>query len=193
MNGSPLRRSIAVAAALALAPLAACSDSSKQSETGASQTPKSDSDTLAEALSKQSDLSNLSKALRDTGLSQVFDNSGSYTIFAPTNAAFGKLGDAGKALMQQDRRPVLTAILRDHIVPGYLTPEDIGTAIDAQGGRAKVQTMGDHKLSFTREGKGYQVTAEDGSTATIAGEAVTASDGVAIPVDGFLKKPSPGG
>lgn len=190
MIGSPLRRAVTVATALALAPLAACSNGSK-SETTASQTPGPASDTLAEALSRQDDLSSLSKALRDTGLSQVFDDSGSYTIFAPTNAAFGKLGDAGKALMQQDRRAMLAALLRDHIVPGYLTPEDIGTAIDAQGGRAKVQTMGDHKLSFTREGKGYQVTAEDGSTAMISGDAVTASDGVAIPVDGFLKKIDP--
>jgi uncharacterized surface protein with fasciclin (FAS1) repeats len=80
------------------------------------------------------------------------------------------------------------AVLRDHIVPGYLTPDDIGTAIDAQGGRVKVQTMGDHKLTFTREGKGYRVAAEDGSSAMIAGNATTASNGVAIPVDGVLKK-----
>lgn len=83
---------------------------------------------------------------------------------------------------------MLTAVLRDHIVPGYLTPDDIGAAIDAQDGQVKVQTMGDHKLAFTRDGQGYRVTAEDGSSATIAGDTTTASNGVAIPVDGVLKK-----
>jgi uncharacterized surface protein with fasciclin (FAS1) repeats len=139
-------------------------------------------------MSKQDNLSTISAALQDTGLSQTFDSAGSYTIFAPIDDAFGKLGDTGKALQQPDQRAVLTAVLRDHIVPGYLTPDDIGTAIDAQGGRVKVRTMGDHTLTFTRDGNGYRIAAEDGSSAQIAGDATTASNGVAIPVDGVLKK-----
>ena len=180
-------RSLAIAAA-ALLPLTACSKDSSKSETDKTSTSTPAGDTLAAALSKQDDLSTLSAALRDTGLSQVFDNSGSYTIFAPNDAAFDKLGNAGKALNQPDQRAVLAAVLRDHIVPGYLTPNDIGTAIDAQGGRVKVETMGDHMLTFTRDGNGYRVTNEDGSSAMIAGDAVTADNGVAIPIDGVLKK-----
>jgi len=183
-----LRRSLAIAAAAALLPLGACSDKSDKADSGKTASSAPSGDTLAEAMSKQDSLSTLGGALRDTGLSQVFDSAGSYTIFAPTNDAFAKLGDAGKALRQPDQRAVLTAVLRDHIVPGYLTPEDIGTAIDAQGGRVKVKTMGDHQLTFTREGQGYRVAAEDGSSAMIAGDATTASNGVAIPVDGVLKK-----
>jgi uncharacterized surface protein with fasciclin (FAS1) repeats len=187
----PFRRSMALASAMALLPLGACSnDSGKDGgETAASSAPSGE--TLAQALNDAGDLSTLSEALRDTGLNQVFDNAGSYTIFAPTDAAFDKLGDAESTLMQQDRRAVLTAVLRDHIVPGYLTPNDIGTAIDSEGGRVKVQTMGDHKLTFTRDGDSYRVTNEDGSTATIAGAPLTASNGVAIPLDGVLKKLTP--
>nr|WP_166177183.1 fasciclin domain-containing protein [Altererythrobacter segetis] len=183
-----LRRPLAIAVAAALLPLAACSNNSDKADSEKTATPEPSGDTLAEAMSKQDSLSTLTGALRDTGLSEVFDNAGSYTIFAPTNDAFAKLGDAGKALRQADQRAVLTAVLRDHIVPGYLTPDDIGTAIDAEGGRVKVQTMGDHKLTFTRDGDGYLVAAEDGSTANIAGDATAASNGVAIPVDGVLKK-----
>ena len=184
----PLRRVLTVTAAAALLPLAACSDNSDQADSDKSATSAPSGNTLAEALSKQDSLSTLSGALRDTGLSQVFDSAGSYTVFAPTNDAFARLGDAGDALQQPDQRAVLAAVLRDHIVPGYLTPDDIGTAIDTQGGRVKVQTMGDHKLTFTRDGDSYRVAAEDGSSATIAGDATTASNGVAIPLDGVLKK-----
>lgn len=184
----PLRCSLAIAAAAALLPLGACSKNSDKADSDSPATARPSGDTLAEAMSKQNNLSALSGALRDTGLSQTFDSAGSYTIFAPTNDAFAKLGEAGKALQQPDRRAVLTAVLRDHIVPGYLTPDDIGTAIDTQGGQVKVQTMGDHKLTFTRDGDSYRVAAEDGSTATIAGDATTASNGVAIPLDGVLKK-----
>lgn len=178
----------ALAAAAALLPLAACSNDADNAQSGKTASAQPSGDTLAGEMAKQDDLSAVSGALRDTGLSQTFDSAGSYTIFAPTNDAFGKLGDTGKALRQPDQRAVLTAVLRDHIVPGYLTPDDIGTAIDAQGGRVKVQTMGDHKLTFTRDGSGYRVAAEDGSSAMIAGNATTASNGVAIPIDGVLKK-----
>jgi uncharacterized surface protein with fasciclin (FAS1) repeats len=183
-----LRRSMAIAAVTVLLPLGACSKEPDKADSAKTATPEPSGDTLAEAMSKHNDLSTLSAALRDTGLSQVFDNAGSYTIFAPTNVAFDKLGAPGKDLRQPEQRAVLAAVLRDHIVPGYLTPDDIGTAIDAQGGRVKVQTMGNHKLTFTRDGDAYRVAAEDGSTGKIAGDAVTASNGVAIPLDGVLKK-----
>jgi uncharacterized surface protein with fasciclin (FAS1) repeats len=180
-------------AAAAFVPLSACSQKDSEAPAGKTASPAPSDDTLATELSKMNNLTKLNAALRDTGLSQVFDNGGSYTIFAPTDAAFGKLGGAEAALMQHDQRAVLTAVLRDHIVPGYLTPDDIGAAIDSQRGQVKVQTMGDHKLTFTRQGEGYRVTSEDGSSALIAGNAVTASDGVAIPVDGVLKKPATAG
>ena len=183
-----LRRSLAIAALAALLALGACSKNSDEGDNGTAASSRPSGDTLAEAMSKQKTLSTVSGALRDTGLAETFDSAGSYTIFAPTDEAFAKLGDAGTSLRQPDQRALLTAVLRDHIVPGYLTPDDIGTAIDNEGGRVKVQTMGDHKLTFTRDGDGYRVAAEDGSTAMIAGEATTASNGVAIPLDGVLKK-----
>jgi uncharacterized surface protein with fasciclin (FAS1) repeats len=185
----PLALGLTLAAA-ALLPLTGCSQKSNEAASEKSASPAPSDDTLAAELAQTTDLSTLNHALRDTGLSQVFDNGASYTIFAPTDAAFDKLGGAAKSLMKQDQRAVLAAVLRDHIVPGYLTPDDIGTAIDSQGGQVKVRTMGDHKLTFTRDGNGYRVTSEDGSSAMIAGDPVAASDGVAIPVDGLLKKPA---
>jgi uncharacterized surface protein with fasciclin (FAS1) repeats len=189
----PLQRSLVAAAAVALLPLAACSKKTDDGAGSRAASPVPSDDTLAAELAKTADLSQLNGALRDTGLSQVFDNGAAYTIFAPTDAAFAKLGQGGKALMSQDQRAVLTAVLRDHIVPGYLTPDDIGTAIDAQGGKVNVRTMGDHKLTFTRDGSAYRVTSDDGSSALIVGDPVTSSDRDAIPVDRGLKNPPAAG
>ena len=83
----------------------------------------------------------------------------------------------------------MVAILRDHIVPGYLTPEDIANAIEQDDdGSVEMKTMGDHTLTFTQEGETITVASEDGSTALFAGEALRASNGVAIPLDGVLKQ-----
>jgi len=179
-------RPLATAAAASLLALAACSDGANDNSQADAASPSGD--TLAQAISQAGNLSTVTKAMGDSGLSQIFDGAGSYTIFAPNDQAFADLGEAGAGLGDPDQRAVMVAILRDHIVPGYLTPTDIESAIDSQGGAVAVGTMGDHTLRFTRDQGGVRVTNEDGSTAMLSGDALKASNGVAIPLDGVLKK-----
>lgn len=179
-------RPMATAAAAGLLALAACSDGANDNGQGDSGSPSGE--TLAQTISKADGLSTVTKAVGDSGLSQIFDGAGSYTIFAPSDQAFADLGEAGAGLGDPEQRAVMVAILRDHIVPGYLTPTDIESAIDSQGGSVKVETMGDHTLRFTRDDGGVRVTNEDGSSAMLSGGALKASNGVAIPLDGVLKK-----
>ena len=185
-NIRPFRRPLMAFAALSLLAASACSEDAEQGNEQASAEPSDD--TLAEALSGADDMSAVASALGDSGLAQVFDGAGSYTIFAPNDAAFDKLGEAGNALREPGQTAAMAAVLRDHIVPGYLTPADIEAALEAQDGRVKVETMGDHTLTFTRSGDGIMVTSEDGSRAMLTGTSLKASNGVAIALDGVLKK-----
>lgn len=179
-----LRHPAAALAAASLAALPACSsDEPAQEETG-----EPSEDTLAAAIADAEGLSVVSSALGNSGLAQVFDGAGSYTIFAPNDAAFSALGEAGTELRDPAQTAVMAAVLRGHIVPGYLTPQDIEAALDAQGGRVTVETMGDAALTFTRTDDGIRVRSADGSEAMIAGDALMARNGVAIPLDGVLKK-----
>lgn len=170
-------------AALALLAMPACS----ADEDGEPATAEPSEGTLAEAISGADGLSAVTSALGDTGLAQVFDGAGSYTLFAPDDAAFEALGENGEALREPDQRAVMAAVLRDHIVAGYLTPEDIEAALESQGGSVEVETMGDNRLTFTRAGDGIRVTSENGASAMLSGTALKASNGVAIPLDGVLK------
>jgi uncharacterized surface protein with fasciclin (FAS1) repeats len=146
-------------------------------------------ETLAVLLMEADGLSTVSEALGDTGLAQVFDGAASYTLLAPRDDAFDALGEAGEDLRSADQRAAMAAILRDHVVPGYLTPDDIRNAIEqADDGSVEMRTMGDHVLTFTGEGDEVTVTHEDGASARFAGEAVRAANGVAIPLDGVLKR-----
>ena len=180
----PSRRALAAMASLALLAVPACSTEEPAEQASTERTD----DTLAEAISDAGDLSVVAAALGDSGLAQVFDGAGSYTIFAPNDAAFEALGETGEALREPGQSAAMTAVLRDHIVPGYLTPTDIQAAIEAQGGAVKVETMGDHALTFTRANDGIRVTSEDGSAAMLTGDALKARNGVAIALDGVLKK-----
>ena len=182
---------IVAAFAAATLTLGACADEAAEEQAEQTGEAEPSGDTLAEALSGAEGLGTVSEALRDVGLTQVFDGAGSYTILAPSDEAFAALGETGEALTEPDQRAAMAAILRDHIVPGYLTPADIEAAIEAQGGTVQAETMGEQTVRFTRDGDGVRVTSEDGSTAMIAGEALRASNGVAIPLDGVLKSFSP--
>lgn len=188
MTHGNMRRPLAGAALAALAlALAGCSDD--PSAEGGEQTAEVSDETLAAVIADADGMSVASETLGDAGLSQVFDGGAAYTLLVPGDMVFDELGEAGEALRAPEQRPAMVAILRDHIVPGYLTPEDIGNAIElADDGSVEMTTMGDKTVTFTQEGDTISVAGEDGSTATFAGNAMRASNGVAIPIDGLLQR-----
>jgi uncharacterized surface protein with fasciclin (FAS1) repeats len=154
-----------------------------------SEAPEVSTATLAALIMEADGLSTVSGVIGDAGLAHVFDGAAAYTLLAPQDSAFEALGEAGEELRSDEQRAAMVAILRDHIVPGYLTPEDIGKAIEAaDDGNIQMRTMGDHVLTFTGDEDAITVSAEDGATARFAGEPLLGSNGVAIPLDGVLRK-----
>lgn len=146
--------------------------------------------TLAELLADAAELTTVSSAMGETGLSGVLDATPQYTVLAPTDAAFAAFApaDGTAAVSEEDQRAALAATLRAHILPGYLTTADINRAIDAaQGGAVTVNTMADTTVTFSREGTGIKVTAADGTSAQIAGPELDGTNGVLLPVDTVLK------
>ena len=177
------RESALPAAMAAVLMLAGCSgDSGTQEESAAAPSEE----TLAALIAGTDDLSVVSATLKDAGLAQVFDGVAAYTLLAPRDAAFDSLGEAGAALRSPEQRPAMVAVLRDHIVPGYLAPDDIAKAIELDDdGKVAMKTMAGHTLTFARDGGTITATSEDGATVRFAGDALRASNGVAIPVDGL--------
>jgi len=180
----------ALGAAL-LVGLSACGSGSKEATTA--QADDRADGTLAAALSDAPGMTTVTTALKSTGLSNVFDGGAAYTILAPDDDAFGALGAAGTDLQQPENSAAMAAILRDHILPGYLTVADIDAALKASGGRpVKMKTMGDTEVSFIREGDVLVVSTPDGARAKVEGNGLGASNGVVIPLDAVLRKLSAG-
>lgn len=178
-----MNRALVALAAATLA-LQGCSgdDGAEQEATEVS------TETLASLIMEADGLSTVAGVIGEAGLAEVFDGAASYTLLAPQDAAFDALGEAGDELRSPEERPAMVAILRDHIVPGYLTPADIANAVEAaDDGSVEMRTMGGHIVTFTGEGEAITVTAEDGASARFAGEALPGSNGVAIPLDGVLR------
>ena len=178
----------AAAALVSLALLGACT--AEENETAAGQEEPVDR-TLAVAIAQAEELSTVSSALSEAGLAGVFDGPGSYTVLAPQDAAFAKLGEGATALTADENQALLVAVLRDHILPGHVTPSSIREAIDQNGGRVSMRTLGEGNVEFSLDGEAITVTGDEGTRARIAGEALAANNGVVIPVDSLLKAPQP--
>ena len=72
------------------------------------------------------DHTTLVAAVKAAGLVDTLSGKGPFTVFAPTNAAFGKL-PAGtvETLVKPENKAMLTKILTYHVVPGRVTASQI--------------------------------------------------------------------
>ncbi|KPH64486.1 fasciclin domain-containing protein [Novosphingobium sp. ST904] len=173
--------------------LAACSGKDGAGEqagaTSAADGAMPASASLPDALDNTDGLQTVAEALKETGIEGVFREKASYTLIAPEDDAFAKLGDPAKQLTEADDHAALAALIKDHMLTGYMTPQDISAAIKAsKDGKIEIPTLGGGTLTFTQAGPTVTVTAEDGTQASFDGDPVAGGSSIAIPVNGVLKK-----
>jgi uncharacterized surface protein with fasciclin (FAS1) repeats len=121
--------------------------------------------------------STLVAALQAAGLDEVLASSGSYTVFAPTDAAFAAL-PAGTVEALLEDIPTLTSILLYHVVPGTVLAADVVTLNSAD----------------TLAGSPIYINADDGvvlnGSVNVTSTDITASNGVIHVIDAVLLPPT---
>jgi uncharacterized surface protein with fasciclin (FAS1) repeats len=126
------------------------------------------------------DHTTLVAAVKAAGLVDTLEGKGPFTVFAPTNAAFGKL-PAGTVdtLVKPENKATLTKILTYHVVAGKLE------AADLTDGKKLKTVEGEQLTVKLADGKVWIVDAKGGTAAvTIAN--VNQSNGVIHVVDTVL-------
>ncbi|HEX5184280.1 MAG TPA: fasciclin domain-containing protein [Allosphingosinicella sp.] len=126
-------------------------------------------------------------AVKAAGLVDTLSGPGPFTVFAPTNAAFGKL-PAGTvdSLVMPESRDALTRILTYHVVPGRLTAAAIAARIRAGHGMATLTTVQGESLTARMEGKWLVLTDAKGGMSRVTTSDVMQSNGVIHVVDTVL-------
>ena len=126
------------------------------------------------------DHTTLVAAVKAAGLVETLESKGPFTVFAPTNAAFGKL-PAGTVdtLVKPENKAALTKILTYHVVPGKLEASSL------TDGKKLKTAEGEELTVKLKDGKVWIVDAKGGpSLVTIA--TVNQSNGVIHVVDTVL-------
>jgi transforming growth factor-beta-induced protein len=118
---------------------------------------------LVDCASKAGKFGTLLKAAAAAGLADTLAKDGPFTVFAPTDEAFAKLGnDTITDLLKPENKAKLVGILKHHVVAGNV----LSTAATKL---TEAQTIGGTKLALKVDGKDL----------TVGGAKVTAADIVA--------------
>lgn len=126
-------------------------------------------------------------AVKAAGLVDTLNSAGPFTVFAPTDAAFGKL-PAGtvETLVKPESKETLTKILTYHVVAGKISSQDLVKMIKEGNGKATAKTVEGEELTFTLSGKKVVITDAKGGKATVTTANVYQSNGVIHVIDTVL-------
>jgi uncharacterized surface protein with fasciclin (FAS1) repeats len=169
-----------------LAPVHAEDKMMKKSEMSGEKTvmvggaPMYPSKNIVENAVNSKDHTTLVAAVKAAGLVDTLSSKGPFTVFAPTNAAFGKL-PAGTVdtLVKPENKATLTKILTYHVVPGKLE------AADLTDGK-KLTTVEGEILTVKASGGKVMLVDAKGGTSTVTIPNVNQSNGVIHVVDTVL-------
>lgn len=167
-----------------LAIVASISFSCSDDDTVSSSSPTDNS--ISGIASRTPELSILVDALTRADLVQTLSQNGSYTVFAPTNAAFTTfLSDNGYASLNEVPVNALKEILLNHVVSGALPSSSLSTGYVktlAKGSASTTNTLS----MFVNTASGVKLN----GIANVTTPNVTASNGVIHIVDAVIGLPT---
>jgi uncharacterized surface protein with fasciclin (FAS1) repeats len=133
------------------------------------------------------DHTTLVTAVKAAGLVDTLEGKGPFTVFAPTNEAFGKLPDGTVGtLVKPENKATLTKILTYHVVAGKMSAADLKKAVTAGNGKAELKTVEGEPLTVEDKGGKLELIDAKGGKSTITIADVDQSNGVIHVVDTVL-------
>jgi uncharacterized surface protein with fasciclin (FAS1) repeats len=149
--------------------------------------PMFPSKTIVQNAVNSKDHTTLVAAVKAADLVDTLSSPGPFTVFAPTNAAFGKLPPGTvQNLVKPENKATLTKVLTYHVVPGRLSAMDLAAKAKAGGGKAMLKTAEGEALTVTSKNGAVWLTDAKGGMSKVTIANVYQSNGVIHVVDTVL-------
>jgi uncharacterized surface protein with fasciclin (FAS1) repeats len=143
--------------------------------------------TIAVNVARAPNLTTFVSTMRAAGLDRTLAGAGPYTLFAPTNAAFGRLAPGTvDALLKPENKASLARLLDYLVVAGRVTTADLRDRIQAGGGSATLATIKGDPLTVTLTGAVLTLTDVHGNKSYIEAGDVPQANGLIQVVNGVL-------
>jgi uncharacterized surface protein with fasciclin (FAS1) repeats len=142
----------------------------------AAAAPAGGGDAVA-SLTSSDNYTAFSIAVRAAGLTETLEGAGPYTIFAPTNEAFGKIPSAQLDALMKDPAK-LASVLKGHVISGKMMKADVIKALTTGKGKATLKTLDGQDLTLSVANGKLQLADAKGNTALVTAFDLAASNGV---------------
>ncbi|MEM8846044.1 MAG: fasciclin domain-containing protein [Bacteroidota bacterium] len=145
------------------------------------------STSIVETTAKSDNHKLLAAAVKATNIDDILSESGPFTVFAPSDAAFQRFSaDKLQQLMSSNDKSKLKSLVSYHIVAGKLTASRILKALCRGNGKASFTTIQGKKLQAHMEGYDIILTDPLGNTAKITQADVNQQNGVVHEIDSVI-------
>lgn len=125
------------------------------------------------------DFSTLVTALTAADLVSALQGDGPFTVFAPNNAAFGKLDSATlNSLLEEENKAALAGILTYHVVSGKLAATDVVAALKKGNGKVTLPTLNGQNITVLQKDGKIWIQDAKGNYSEIIATDVMGSNGV---------------
>ena len=142
------------------------------------------SQTIVDTAVSNKDFSTLVTALKAADLVGALSGEGPFTVFAPNNAAFGKIdSETLGSLLKPENVKALSNILTYHVVSGKLMASDVANALKKGYGRTKLTSLnGQTFVARSKDGKIF-LKDQNGNMSEIIATDVVGTNGVIHVID----------
>lgn len=133
------------------------------------------------------DHTTLVAAVKAADLVTTLKSAGPFTVFAPTNAAFGKLPEGTvENLLKPENKATLAKILTYHVVSGNFDAAAVVDAITKGDGQVVLTTVSGGKLTASMDMGKVKLTDESGNSAFVAVADLKGTNGVVHVIDSVV-------
>lgn len=130
------------------------------------------------------DHTTLVAAVKAAGLVETLQGDGPFTVFAPTDSAFGKLPDGTVAtLLKPENKAKLQGVLTYHVVAGKYSAKDLKKWIKKGNGMAELTTVNGDTLTAMMDKGMIMIKDGAGNVSNVTIADVNQSNGVIHVVD----------
>jgi uncharacterized surface protein with fasciclin (FAS1) repeats len=182
--------SLVATSALALAacaPEAETEDAMMADESAMAEEATAPGTIVEVAQSDDETFSTLVSAVTAANLGDTLSGEGPYTVFAPTNDAFGKIDEATLTELTTNDTETLGNILTYHVVEGRVDAATLMAAIEEAGDEGyTINTVNGGTLTAMVQDGSVVLTDATGGTSTVTATDVEASNGLIHVVDTVL-------
>ncbi|MBZ6381583.1 fasciclin domain-containing protein [Sphingomonas sanguinis] len=149
--------------------------------------PMAPTRTILDNAAATGSLSSFVAAVRAAGLATTLASPGPYTVFAPSNEAFGRLAPGVlDQLLQPANRESLVRVIRFHMVPGTIGVAELQRRIAAGNGTATLMTVQGEPLTVTMTQSVITLTDASGNKSYVEAGDMAQANGVVHIVNGVL-------